>query len=169
MVHYSFREDSAVNSCKAKGNNWLVHFKNTYETANVIRKMPLKRAYAYLKNVIAHKECVPFTRYKGGVGKCAQAKQFRTVQGRWPQKSAKFLIDLLKNAESNAEYNGLDVDRLVVRHLQVSRGCVSRRRRAFRAHGRINTHRYVPCNIQVYLTEEEYLPSIRKRTKRSIK
>lgn len=82
--------------------------------------MPLKRAQAYLKNVVAMKECIPFRRFNGGVGRCAQAKQFGTTQGRWPKKSAEFLLQLLRNAESNADYTGLDVDRLVVDHIQVS-------------------------------------------------
>lgn len=81
--------------------------------------MPLKRALAYLKNVIEQKECVPFRRFNGGVGRCAQAKQFGTTQGRWPKKSAEFLLQLLRNAESNADYSGLDVDRLIIGHIQV--------------------------------------------------
>ena len=37
-----------------------------------------------------------------------QAKQFKTTQGRWPKKSAEFLLQLLKNAESNAEYKVIE-------------------------------------------------------------
>ena len=48
-----------------------------------------------------------------------QAKQWGTTQGRWPEKSAEFLLQLLKNAESNADLKGLDVDRLVIDHIQV--------------------------------------------------
>lgn len=33
-----------------------------------------------------------------------QAKAWGITQGRWPKKSARFLLDLLKNAESNAQY-----------------------------------------------------------------
>ena len=36
--------------------------------------MPLHRATKYLKNVVAHKEIVPFRRFMGGVGRHAQAK-----------------------------------------------------------------------------------------------
>ena len=43
-----------------------------------------------------------------------------TAQGRWPLKSAEFLLQLLKNAESNAEYKGLDPDHLVIEHIQVN-------------------------------------------------
>ena len=39
---------------------------------------------------------------------------------RWPLKSAEFLLHMLKNAESNAEYKGLDADHLVIDHIQVS-------------------------------------------------
>ena len=38
---------------------------------------------------------------------------------RWPLKSAEFLLHMLKNAESNAEYKGLDADHLVIDHIQV--------------------------------------------------
>lgn len=95
-------------------------FQNTYETAMAIKKLPLRRAVRYLKNVVDQKECIPFRRFNGGVGRCAQAKQFGTTQGRWPKKSAEFLLQLLRNAESNADYKGLDVDRLVIDHIQVS-------------------------------------------------
>ncbi len=48
-----------------------------------------------------------------------QAKNHGATQGRWPKKSAEFLLQLLKNAESNAEYKGLDTDHLVIDHIQV--------------------------------------------------
>lgn len=34
--------------------------------------MALRRAVQYLKNVKDKKECVPFRRFNGGVGRCAQ-------------------------------------------------------------------------------------------------
>ena len=47
-----------------------------------------------------------FRRFMGGIGRHAQAKVHGTSQGRWPKKSAEFLLHMLKNAESNAEYKG---------------------------------------------------------------
>lgn len=58
-------------------------------------------------------------------------------QGRWPLKSAQVLIQLLKNAESNAEVRMLNTDALVIEHIQVNRA-EKLRRRTYRAHGRIN-------------------------------
>merc|ERR1711920_1150168 len=141
-------------TAKARGSNLRVHFKNTRETAQAIKKMPLHRATAYLKNVIDKKEIIPFRRFMGGVGRHAQAKVHGTSQGRWPKKSAEFLLDLLKNAESNAEYKGLDTEHLVVDHIQVNRAA-KMRRRTYRAHGRINPCMSSPCHIEIVLLEKE--------------
>lgn len=68
--------------------------------------MPLIKAKRYMEDVIAHKQAIPFRRFCRGVGRTAQAKNRQpNGQGRWPAKSAKFILDLLKNAESNAEVN----------------------------------------------------------------
>lgn len=121
------------------------------ETARAIKSLTLRRAQKYLKAVMEHKECVPFRRFNGGVGRCAQAKQFGTTQGRWPKESAEFLLQLLRNAESNADYRGLNVDRLVIDHIQVNHApCL--RRRTYRAHVRINPYMSSPYNIEVILT-----------------
>merc|ERR1712106_393360 len=151
---YASEPDNATKAAKAKGSNLRVHFKNTRETAQAIKKMPLHRATAYLKNVVEQKEIIPFRRFMGGVGRHAQAKVHGTSQGRWPKKSAEFLLHLLKNAESNAEYKGLDADHLVVDHIQVNRA-PKMRRRTYRAHGRINPYMSSPCHIEVVLVEKE--------------
>merc|ERR1712228_569122 len=70
----------------------------------------------------SQKEIIPFRRFMGGVGRHAQANQVHgTAQGRWPVKSAEFLLHMLKNAESNAEYKGLDADHLIIEHIQLNR------------------------------------------------
>lgn len=113
---------------------------------------------------MVHKQAIPFRRFCRGVGRTAQAKnRHSNGQGRWPVKSAKFILDLLKNAESNAEVcyfwlfpfsfdlrwtwlitvtlhiqvKGLDVDSLYISHIQVNQA-QKQRRRTYRAHGRIN-------------------------------
>ncbi|KAL5206829.1 hypothetical protein ABZP36_035038 [Zizania latifolia] len=142
-------------AAKAMGRDLRVHFKNTRETAFAIRKLPLGKAKRYLEDVIAHKQAIPFRRYCGGVGRTAQAKARQSNgQGRWPAKSARFILDLLKNAESNAEVKGLDVDTLYVSHIQVNQA-QKQRRRTYRAHGRINPYMSSPCHIELILSEKE--------------
>merc|ERR1739845_288839 len=74
--------------------------------------------------------------------------------GRWPVKSAKILIDLLKNAESNAEFKNLDTDNLVIKHIQLQ-PAQQGRRRTYRAHGRINPYMNSPCHIEMIVEEKE--------------
>merc|ERR1712071_576343 len=102
------------------------------------------------------KECVPFRRFNGGIGRCAQAKAWKTTQGRWPKKSAEFLLHMLRNAQSNADLKGLDAERLVIDHIQVNRAA-KMRRRTYRAHGRINAYMSSPCHVEMILQEREVL------------
>ncbi|PIA51169.1 hypothetical protein AQUCO_01100183v1 [Aquilegia coerulea] len=155
MVKYSKEPDNPTKSCKARGSDLRVHFKNTRETAHSIRKMSLVKAKRYLEDVLAHKQAIPFRRFCRGVGRTAQVKdRHPNGQGRWPVKSAKFVLDLLKNAESNADVKGLDVDALYVSHIQVNQA-QKQRRRTYRAHGRINPYMSSPCHIELTLSEKE--------------
>ncbi|KAJ3338039.1 60S ribosomal protein L17 [Gonapodya sp. JEL0774] len=121
--------------------------------------MKLKKATQFLRDVLDHKQAVPFRRYRGGVGRAAQGKNNGVSQARWPVKSAEFVLDLLKNAESNAEVKGLSTDKLVVKHIQVNQA-PKQRRRTYRAHGRINPYMSNPSHIELILAEEA--PKVQK-------
>ncbi|MGH0159688.1 UNVERIFIED_CONTAM: hypothetical protein FKN15_006933 [Acipenser sinensis] len=123
MVRYSLDPENPTKSCKARGSNLRVHFKNTRETAQAIKGMHIRKASKYLKDVVVKRQCVPFRRYNGGVGRCAQ---------------------------------GLDVDSLVIEHIQVNKA-PKMRRRTYRAHGRINPYMSSPCHIEMILTEKEQI------------
>ncbi|RHZ82543.1 hypothetical protein Glove_109g140 [Diversispora epigaea] len=153
MVRYSVKPANSAKSAKTRGSYLRVHFKNTREAAKSISGLKLLKAIKYLEDVKSHKQAVPFRRFNGGVGRCAQAKAFGATQGRWPEKSAEFLLGLLKNAQSNAELKHLDIDNLVVSHVQVNRA-PKQRRRTYRAHGRINPYMSSPCHIEIIVSEE---------------
>uniref|UniRef100_A0A8C0ZRZ6 Large ribosomal subunit protein uL22 n=1 Tax=Castor canadensis TaxID=51338 RepID=A0A8C0ZRZ6_CASCN len=127
-------------SCKSRGSNLHVHFKNTRETAQAIKGMHIRKATKYLKDVTLKKQCVPFRCSNGGVGRCAQAKHWGWTQGQWPKKSAEFLLHMLKNAESNAELKAPKMHRCT-----------------YRAHGWINPYMSSPCHIEMILTEKEHI------------
>nr|XP_025863905.1 60S ribosomal protein L17-like [Vulpes vulpes] len=156
MVCYSLDPENPTKSCKSRGSNLRVYFKNTHETSQAIKGMHIQKATKYLKDVTLQKQCVPFRCYNGGVGRCAQAKQWGWTQGRWPKKSADFLLHMFKNAESNAQLKGLDVDSLVIEHIQVNKA-PKMRRRTYRAHVRINPYMNSPCHIEMILTEKEQI------------
>ena len=52
--------------------------------------------------------------------KALAATPTRLPQVGWPIKACKYFLDLLKNAEANAEMKGLDIDNLYISHCQVS-------------------------------------------------
>merc|ERR1711994_651951 len=120
---------------------------------NGYKGMSLKRAQRYLEDVIAHKDAIPFRVFTGGIGHYAQAKRHKVVCCRWPEKSCRYILDLLQNAESNAEIQGIEVDQLYVYHIQVNRA-PKLRRRTYRAHGRINPYMSSPCHIELVLSQK---------------
>jgi len=121
------------------------------EVAAAISGLSLKKAYTYLGNVTEHKQCIPFRRFAGAVGRTAQATEFKTTKGRWPVKSVHFITRLLKNAESNADAKDLAVDELIIKNIVVNQAPKTRRR-TFRAHGRINPYQGHPCHIEIILS-----------------
>jgi large subunit ribosomal protein L17e len=145
MVKYSREPAVPTKAAKARGKDMRVHFKNTYEVADAIRGMKLEKAIQYLKDVIEHKQCIPFRKYAATIGRTAQAHPFHVTQGsfvtvkfvgRWPKKSCQHVLELLENAKSNAEAKGLDIKKTYITHSQVNKAPKGRRR-SFKAHGRI--------------------------------
>ena len=45
-------------------------------------------------------------------------------EGRWPEKSVKFVLRLLKNAESNADAKNLDLEDLFIKNIVVQQAPV---------------------------------------------
>uniref|UniRef100_A0A094ZE96 Large ribosomal subunit protein uL22 n=1 Tax=Schistosoma haematobium TaxID=6185 RepID=A0A094ZE96_SCHHA len=143
-----------------KQNAELRHLLQQYMNS---KGMTLQRAQTYLKNVIEKKEIIPFRRFNGGVGRHAQAKVWKTTQGRWPKKSAQMLLQLLHNAFSNGVYKdikGGEASRLYIKHIQVNQA-PKMRRRTYRAHGRINPYMCSPCHVEVILaTKDDIVPKV---------
>ena len=63
---------------------------------------------------------------------------------------------MLKNADSNAEFKGLDIDSLGTGHILVNKA-LEMHRRTYRAHGRISPYMSSPCHIDTFLIEKEQI------------
>uniref|UniRef100_A0A0G4FQT2 60S ribosomal protein L17 n=1 Tax=Chromera velia CCMP2878 TaxID=1169474 RepID=A0A0G4FQT2_9ALVE len=153
MVKYCKEPTNNSKAAKAKGVDLRVHFKNTYEVGTTIKGMSLSKAQKYLEAVLKRQRCVPFRKFTGCIGRTAQAKEWGYTQGRWPVKSVKIFLGLLKNAESNAEFKGLDTENVLIKHVCVQRAQKGRRR-TYRAHGRINAYMSSPCHVELILEEK---------------
>jgi ribosomal protein L22 len=60
---------------------YIARYRFTQELNQSASGLKLTKAYTYLGNVAKHDECIPFRRFAGGVGRTAQAKQFKATQG----------------------------------------------------------------------------------------
>lgn len=100
--------------------------------------MKYTKSLKYLNDVIKHKRAVPFRRFKGGVGRTAQGKEWGVSQARWPVKSCSAILELLLTAKGAIATKGLDTDKLVIQRVVTNRApCLSRR--SYRAHGRVQS------------------------------
>lgn len=127
--------------------------------------MKLTKAYAYLADVQEHKQVIPFRRFAGGIGRASQAKQFGTTKGRWPAKSVRVVLGLLKNAESNAEAKDIAAEDLFITNIVVQQAPKTHRR-TFRAHGRINPYKGHPTHLEIILgTADVQVPKGKSVTK----
>jgi large subunit ribosomal protein L17e len=154
MVRYSVEPEVPEKVSKSRGSHLRVHFKHCREIAHYTKGMKVNKALKILDDVLAFKAVIPFVRFTGGIGRKAMAKQCNAPgdKGRFPVKATAVYRDLLKNAVSNAEIKGLDVDNLVIDHAQVNQAPAGRRR-TYRAHGRIGKYASQPAHIEIMLKE----------------
>ena len=149
MRGYTYEAESGVSVARARGLELPISPKKTYELLNVIRGLSLERARTVLEEVVALKRPVRFRRYNQET-----AHHPGTGPGRFPKKVAKNLLSVLKNAEENAEYDGLDLERLYVKVAASGRGRI-RKATMPRAHGRADPWNEQTTNIEIVLAERE--------------
>jgi len=92
---------------------------------------------------------ISFGRYKNQVGHRSDPGM---MSGRYPQKTAKEFIKVLDNLESNAEYKGMDLDRLKIVNATVHKGVVVKRFTP-RAMGRATAKNNVLTHVELVAQE----------------
>jgi len=147
MRGYTYRDEPGVSVARARGIELPMSPKKTYEVLNAIRGLPLERARRILEDAVALKKAIPFRRYNQET-----AHHRGTGPGRFPVKVAKNVLQLLKNAEENAEYDSLDTDRLFVKVAASGRGRI-RKASMPRAQGRATAWNEQTTNVEIVLAE----------------
>lgn len=138
------------NVARAKANELPVSPKHSIEIARFIRKMTTTEAKAYLADVVELKKAIPFKRFNRDVAHKRGLSKWSA--GRYPVKAAEAYIRLLESVEKNAEYIGLDAEKLRIDHVAANTG---RGLKAFfpRAMGRATPKRRETVNIEIVVTE----------------
>ena len=148
MQRYSTELDPDK-TAKAYGYELHCSPKDSKNIAYTLRGMNVETAKSYLEEVIEEKRAVPAVFHKR-----KRAHQKATGPGSFPQKTARYILKILKNAENNAEYKGFDVESMKITHIAAYRG---RTIKGFmpRAHGRATDKNTLTTNIEIIIEEVE--------------
>jgi large subunit ribosomal protein L22 len=130
----------------AYGKELRISPKHAIELCRVLRGMPLNAAKEYLEAVQAQKQAVPFLRHNK---KLAHRKGARG-SGQYPVKAAREILKILRNAEANATYKGLDLDKIKIVHISAYRG-ISIPGQMSRAFGRTSPSMNPLTNVEIIL------------------
>ncbi|MFQ6135816.1 MAG: 50S ribosomal protein L22 [Candidatus Hydrothermarchaeales archaeon] len=147
---YSYKPKNEEKAAEAIGRELRVSPKHSVEICNAIKGMKVEDGKRYLKEVIELKKIVPFRKYKKGVAHRRGIRRWHT--GRYPKKAASGILKVLESAEANAEYKGLDTDKLHIKHIAAKRGRIIR---GFipRAFGRSTPFNTPTTHIEIVLEE----------------
>lgn len=116
---YSISELDPERSAIASGRDLPISFKDAVEVCRAIRGLKIDDAKRLLEEIIKKKRYIPYKRFKG---KVAHHKVPGWYAARQPVKAAKYILDVLKSLEANAEYKGLDTERLRLIHVAAQKG-----------------------------------------------
>ena len=120
-VAYTAEFDPAT-TAKAMAYEINVSPKHCQEILRQIRGMKVSTAKVYLQDVIDKKKSVPFKRHARNVGH--KPHQEGWPSGRYPEKASKEILKLIKHAEANAEYKGLEPENMSIVHATSKKGRV---------------------------------------------
>ncbi len=149
---YSVLELDPEKTAKASGRELRVSPKSAREVCNTIKGMKLDQARNFLRQVILKKKPVPFRRHKKKVGHRRGLQ--KAYAGRYPVKAAQKVLEVLESAEANAEYKGLDIERLRIIHASAYPG-MKIKRYIPRAFGRATPRFKTLCHVELVLEQTE--------------
>ena len=149
---YSLTDLDPDRTVKASGRELRVSPKAAREVCATIRGMAVGEAKDFLQEVILKRKPVPFRRHKKKAGHRRGIQ--KAYVGKYPVKAAKKTLEVLENAEVNAEYRGLDTERLRIIHASAYPG-VNIRRMIPRAFGRATPYFETLCHIEIVLEQTE--------------
>jgi large subunit ribosomal protein L22 len=147
---YSFERYDPLLHIRASGREVDVSAKAAREVCVAINGRLVKDAIDYLEKVETKEASVPFRRYKRGGAHRSETPGF--YAGAYPKKAANEVMNVLKNLEANAEFKGLDLDRLKIVHAAAQRGRLNKSYTP-RAQGRSSPSFNTLVHIELVATE----------------
>ena len=146
---YAFQNYDSTKHVRASLREKKISHKHTREICVALKGLTIEKARDYLQSVVEKKRCIPFGRFKNQVGHRSDPG---VMAGRYPEKAATEVLKLLDNLESNAEYKGMDLDRLKIINATSHKG-VAIKRFIPRAQGRATPKNDTMTHMEVVAQE----------------
>jgi large subunit ribosomal protein L22 len=121
-TEYQANVGKASKTARALMTNANVSIKYSTEICNQIKGKYVEDVIIWLEKIIAHEDYLPLKRYNKKVAHRKGEAKNGVKSGRYPQKTIRVFIDLLNSVKNNADFKGLDVERINIIHAFASMG-----------------------------------------------
>ncbi len=147
MKGYSIQIEGTI--AKARLVEEDISLKDAVNIAHHLRNKKLSDAKEILEKVMAKTYAIPYFRYMDSV-----SHRKGMGPGRYPVKAAKAFMKLLENVEGNAEFQSMDADNLVIRHIAANKGRMIKKFTP-KAYGRAGANFKDLINVEIIVSEVE--------------
>jgi large subunit ribosomal protein L22 len=139
-------------TAKAIIKNANISIKYSTEICNQIKGLYVNKVILWLERIINHEEYLPLKRYHKKVAHRKGDAKKGEKAGRYPQKTIKVFLELLKLAKNNADVKGLDAEKINIIHAFASMGIT---RYSHQSKGKIGgkTRRKNSTHIEIIVSE----------------
>jgi|TARA_B100001750_G_C15438083_1_gene562033 large subunit ribosomal protein L22 len=121
---YSYQSYDPVVHVRSSAREIKVSHKAAREVCHSIKGMKLQKAKTFLEDVSELNRAVAFRRHKKEGAHRSGLGDFHT--GKYPVKTAKKVLEVITNLESNAEFKGFDTEKLILVHASAHKGRIMR-------------------------------------------
>jgi large subunit ribosomal protein L22 len=152
--HYNFvaTARAAKKQAKAIIANANASLKYSTEFCREIKGRPLAKAESFVRDVLEHRRWLPLRAFKKKVAHRKGDAQSGVKAGRFPEKTARVFLKLLESVKANADYKGLDTEKLLLVHAFASQGFA---RVSFQTKGQIGGKRRKKPSVHLEVVVQE--------------
>lgn len=152
--NYQTKVGQESKTAKAITTNAPISLKFSTEIAKQIKSKNVDKVISWLKRIENKEEFLPLKKYNKKVAHRKGETKEGTKSGRYPKKAVTTWINLLESAKNNADFKGLDEEKLIILHAFASSGI---NRYSYQSKGRIGgkARRKNATHIEVIVSENK--------------
>ncbi len=143
-MSYTFAyQGPTENVARAVSTNVQISTKAAIMVAQFVKHKSVSRALRDLQEVVDKQTAVPYTRFTNGAG-----HKTKIGPGKYPLKTAKAFIALIKSAQANAQDKGLGEELVIV-------SCLAQRAAKSMRYGRMRGRQSKSTHIEIIVGEQQ--------------